>query len=103
MMIPKVFKDNRELPWCFYYLGVAEYLLQEVQNNTCLWNIEDKIQEIQVYITIAGEIYAGEIYAGETKTQKQTKGFCQKKRIIKANLDKLKVKCMKKKQENTLG
>ena len=101
-MIPKVFKNNIGLPWCFYYLGVAEYLLQEAhrqcENNECLWNIENKIQEIQIYITIAVEMYIG-----ETKTQIQSKGFCQKKRIIKANLDKFKVKTTKKKQEKTLG
>ena len=43
------------------------------------------------------------MYIGETKTQIQSKGFCQKKRIIKANLDKFKVKTTKKKQEKTLG
>ena len=93
-MIPKVFKNNIGLPWCFYYLGVAEYLLQEAdnqcKNNECLRNIDEKIQEIQVYITIAIEIYAG-----EDKTQSQKRGFCKKKRIIKSNLDKLKAKAKK--------
>ena len=102
MIIPKVFKNNIGLPWCFYYLGVAEYLLQEAhrqyKNNESLWNINEKIQEIQVYITIAIEMYAG-----EDKTQSQKKGFGKKKRVIKANLDRLKVKATKKKQEKTLG
>jgi len=102
MMIPSVFKNNIGLPWCFYYLGVAEYLLHEAhkqcEKNECLWNIEEKIQEIQVYINTAIELYAI-----ETKTQGQMKGFCQKKQIVKANVDKIKVKFAKKKQQSHVG
>lgn len=102
MIIPRVLKNNIGLPWCFYYLGVAEYLLQEAReqckNKDCLWSIDAKIQEIQKYISIAIVVYGS-----EEKTPKQTRGFCKKKQKIKSDLDRLQANLQRKKQRIKMG
>lgn len=105
MLIIVVLKNNRNLPQYNYYLGIAEYLLcegnEQVKKSECLWNIDEKIQEIEKYIAIAIRKYRDENSC--TISQGQKNGFNQKKEKIKNKLDKLKVDFEKKKRKMCRG
>ncbi|MEI6774997.1 MAG: hypothetical protein WCL18_09895 [bacterium] len=100
MLIIIVLKNNRNLHEHSYYLGVAEYLLKEANEQLKkaerLCTIDRRIQEIEKYIDIAIDKYNAE--DPSTLKHVQKNGFHQKKETIKERLAKFKKNVKRKKR-----